>query len=67
MKYNKYRKIMIKCFKDFVNENYTDEELRDAERDTMEYDKTLDADPADEYPNIEDDFESGEEEEEEEE
>jgi hypothetical protein len=66
MKYNKYRKIMIKCFKDFVNENYTDEELRDAERDTMEYDKTLDA-PVDDCPNIEDDFESGEEEEEEEE
>lgn len=57
---------MIKCFKDFVNENYTDEELRDAERDTMEYDKTLDA-PVDDCPNIEDDFESGEEEEEEEE
>jgi hypothetical protein len=57
---------MIKCFKDFVNENYTDEELRDAERDTMEYDKTLDA-PVDDCPNIEDDFEGGEEEEEEEE
>lgn len=54
---------MIKSFKDFVNENYTDEELRDAEKDTMEYDNTLDASPND-YPDVEDDFECGEEEEE---
>ncbi len=43
---------MIKSFAEFVKESYecdgfTDEELRDAEKDTMEYDKSLDADPDD--------------------
>lgn len=44
---------MIKSFAEFVKESYecdgfTDEELRDAERDTMEYDRSLDADPSEE-------------------
>ena len=43
----------IKKFADFVNEQYehedfTDEELRQAERDTLEYDRSLDADPSEE-------------------
>lgn len=56
---------MIKSFKDFVNESFSEEEMRQAEQDTMEYDNSLDADPND-YPDVEDDWAAEEEEEEEE-
>ena len=57
---------MIKNFYDFINENLSDEEeKRQAEKDTMEYDKTLDEEEL--YPDVEEDYIEDEEEEEEEE
>lgn len=56
---------MIKSFKEFVNESFSEEELRNAERDAAYIeDKNLDAD-TNEYPDVEDDWAEEEEEEEE--
>lgn len=53
---------MIKTFKEFVNESFSEEELRDAERDASYIkDSSLDADTND-YPDVEDDWEEEEEE-----